>query len=251
MRTNLFLLLLTVASAAAANEPLGWSGQGEAGIQKASGNTDSETVNLGLAFLWTNQDWSNEFDLSVYKSSNNGLDSANSVEAGYTLKRELTERSNLFFSLSYLDDEFDGFNEQSSVSAGYGYKVFDTETLTWETSIGVGYRDAEQVILPEIGSTDEIQFVDVGGATGVLRSKFKKQITENTKFKWNIKSEIGSDNTFVQSDAALFVSMNARFSLKAQLLVRHNTDPAPMLDETDTISMLSLVYNFGDQPKAE
>ena len=102
-----------------------------------------------------------------------------------------------------------------------------------------------------MGSADEVRFVDVGGATGVLRSMFKTQITENTKFKWNLKSEMGSDNTFVQSDAALSVAMNGRFSLKAQLLLRHNTDPAPTLDKTDTISLLSLVYNFGDQAKSE
>lgn len=247
----LSLFLFSTLNPVSAKEPLGWSGQGEAGFQKASGNTESETLNLGLAFLWTNNDWSNEFDISVYRASNNELDSANSVAADYLLKRQLSSRSNLFFSLNYLDDEFDGFSEQTSASIGYGYKVFDSETLAWETSVGVGYRDAEQIIRPAPMSMDAISFVDVGGATGVLRSALKYQVTDNTKFKWNVKSELGSDNTFLQSDAALLVSMNSRFSLKAELIVRHNTDPAPMLDQTDTLTLLSLVYNFGDQTKAE
>ena len=93
--------------------------------------------------------------------------------------------------------------------------------------------------------------IDISGATGVLRSKFNTDLTDNSKFKWNIKTEIGSDNTYAQSDAALLVAMNSRFSLKAQVIVRHNTDPAPTSKKTDTVSLLSLVYNFGERPKAE
>ena len=239
--------MLLATSTATAGE---WSGQGEAGYMRASGNTQSETINLGLNFLWEGSVWSSEFDLAVYQSSSDGLDSADSLEAAYTLERSLSERSNLFMSLSYLDDQFDGFTEQSSISAGYSYKLIDRESTTWETGIGIGYRDTEEIILaadPALAPT----VIDISGATGVLRSKFNTDLTDNSKFKWNIKTEIGSDNTYAQSDAALLVAMNSRFSLKAQVIVRHNTDPAPTSKKTDTVSLLSLVYNFGERPKAE
>ena len=41
-----------------------------------------------------------------------------------------------------------------------------------------------------------------------------------------------------------YVAMNDRFSLKAGILVRYNSDPAPGVDETDTITSVSLVYKF-------
>jgi len=39
--------------------------------------------------------------------------------------------------------------------------------------------------------------------------------------------------------------MNEVFSLKAGVIIRHNTDPALGADDTDTITSLNLVYNFG------
>jgi len=78
-----------------------------------------------------------------------------------------------------------------------------------------------------------------------LRSDYSHQFTPTTKFVDAFKAEIGSDNTFIENDAALFVAMSERFSLKVGFIVRHNTDPAPGADETDTISSLSLVYGFG------
>ena len=41
-------------------------------------------------------------------------------------------------------------------------------------------------------------------------------------------------------------AMNDRFSLKAGLLVRYNSDPALGADNTDTITSFNLVYNFSE-----
>ena len=42
-------------------------------------------------------------------------------------------------------------------------------------------------------------------------------------------------------------AMNDRFSLKAGLLVRYNSDPALGADNTDTITSFNLVYNFSEE----
>ena len=220
----------------------GWTGQGEAGLIKASGNTDSENVNIGLKFAHIGDVWTNEFALSVLSASNDDIDTAESLAADYTLKRALTDRSNVFFNLGYLDDDFDGFTEQTSVALGYGYKVIDTEPVGWELGAGIGYRDTTALLLLEDGS--EVEGDDLSGETFVVRSAYRNQLTPNTQFIDNFKADIGSDNTFFENEAALIVSMNEKFALKAGVIVRHNTDPAEGFDETDTISSLSLVYNF-------
>ncbi len=220
----------------------GWSGQGEAGFVKASGNTDSENLNVGLSFLKDGELWDHEIKLIALNASNSGADTADSLAADYTLKRALTERSNIFFNLGYLDDDFDGFTEQYSTSLGYGYKVVDTEKVKWETGIGLGYRDTSTELLLDDGS--RIEGEDVSGATLVLRSDYSHQFTDNTQFIDKFKAELGADNSFIENDAALYVAMNERFSLKAGILIRHNTDPAPGVDETDTITSFSLVYKF-------
>jgi len=78
----------------------------------------------------------------------------------------------------------------------------------------------------------------------VLRSDYSNQLTPNTQFIDTFKADISSDNTFFQNEAALLVSMNEKFALKAGVIIRHNTDPAVGFDETDTITSVSLVYNF-------
>jgi len=242
LKTRIFttLCLLCLSSTIQAK---GWSGQGEAGYVKAGGNTDSESLNIGLKFVNEGPLWAHELGFTTYQASADGVDSAETLAASYTVKRELSERSNVFFTLSYLDDDFDGFTEQLSTTIGYGYKVIDTKTVGWETGIGVGYRDTQQLVRLEDGT--ELEGEDVSGETLVLRSDYRHQLTDNTQFLDHFKAEIGSDNSFIENDAALVVAMNEVFSLKAGVIIRHNTDPALGADDTDTITSLNLVYNFG------
>lgn len=220
----------------------GWSGQGEAGLVKSSGNTESENFNVGLGLSNDGEVWHHEFGIGLYKASADGADSADSINADYTVKRDFSERRFAFGTLSYLDDKFDGFTEQSSVALGYGYRIVMDEPNLWEVGVGVGYRDTHQAI--KLANGNETEGKDVSGATLVLSSKFARELTPNTTLLDNFKSEIGSDNTFIENDLSLLVAMNEAFSLKAGFLVRHNSDPAPGTDDTDTITSLNLVYNF-------
>lgn len=220
----------------------GWTGQGEAGLIKASGNTDSENFNVGLNFKNQGKVISHEIDFSLYQASANDVDSAESLNAVYTLKYLLTDRSYLFGALSYLDDDFDGFTEQSSIAFGYGYKVIDSAPVGWDLSAGAGYRDTSELLRLDDGS--ELEGDDLSGATLVLKSDYRNQLTPNTQFIDKFVAEIGADNTYVENDAAIVVAMNDKFALKAGILFRHNTDPAPGSDETDTITSINLVYNF-------
>lgn len=240
-KISLFCAALSLAATVTANAE-GWTGQGEAGLIKASGNTESENFNVGLNFKNEGEFLSHELNFGLYQASADDVDSAESVAASYTLKYNLTDRSYLFGALSYLDDEFDGFTEQSSAAVGYGYKVIDSEPVAWDLGAGVGYRDTSELTILDDGS--ELEGDDLSGETFVILSDYRNQITSNTQFLDRFIAEIGSDNTFVENDAALVVSMNDKFALKAGVLVRHNTDPAPGADETDTITSINLLYNF-------
>lgn len=242
MKKTTLISILLVSSIANVNAA-DWKGQGEAGLVKSSGNTDSQSANAGLKFSKEGELWKHEFAAKYLKNSSDNVTSANSLNLDFTTKRSLSERSFLFGNLSYLDDDFDGFTEQTSISAGYGYKVIDAEPTLWEVGAGIGYRDTDQLIKLDDGS--EVVGKDLSGATFVLRSDYKTKLTDNTEFVDNFKAEFSSDNTFVENDAAIVVAMNEKFALKAGVLIRHNSDPAPGADDTDTISTINLVYNFG------
>ena len=137
MKTKLFTALIALSMSHSVNAQ--WKGQGEAGFISANGNTDSQTLNVGLKFINEGPVWSHEFGANTYRAENDGDVDAQSYDLGYTAKRALTERSNIFFDVGFLDDDFDGFTEQTSVGIGYGYKIIDTEPVGWETGIGIGY----------------------------------------------------------------------------------------------------------------
>ena len=219
-----------------------WQGQGEVGLVKTSGNTESENFNVGLDFKKELKAWRHEFGVAFYQASADDQRSANSIAADYTAKYSISDRRYLFSSISYLDDDFDGFTEQSSASLGYGYHVIKSKPTAWEVGIGIGYRDTSEFIKQPDGS--RIEGKDLSGGTLVLRSDYRHQLTSNTQFSDKFTAEIGADNSFIENNASLSVAMNEKFALKAGLRIRHNTDPAPGADQTDTISSINLVYNF-------
>jgi len=219
-----------------------WNTTGEAGLISASGNTDSENFNVGLNFKNEGTVFTHEIGFALYQASADNIDTAESIAADYALKYALTDRSYLFGALSYLDDDFDGFTEQSSISGGYGYKVFDSEKVGWEVAGGIGYRDTSELTILDDGQ--EIEGADLSSETLVFRSDYRNQLTPTTQFIDKFVAEIGSENTYVENEAALLVSISEKLALKAGLLFRHNTDPAPGADETDTITSINLVYNF-------
>lgn len=220
-----------------------WSGSGEAGLTKASGNTENENFNIGLTLGADSNNWHHDIAFKFFRAEAAGLTSADNISLDYIAKRDLTERSYLWASAGFLDDDFDGFTEQTSIGVGYGYHVFKTERRDWEVGVGIGYRDTAESIFQADGS--QIDGKGLSSATGILRSNFRQKLTDNTEFFDTFKAEIGSENTFIENDASLLVAMNDKFSLKAGLLYRNNSDPAPGADDTDTITSLNLVYNFG------
>ena len=56
--------------------------------------------------------------------------------------------------------------------------------------------------------------------------------------------EAGSNNTFLQNDTGLAVSMNDRLALKVGYQVRHNSDVTPGTKKTDTLLTTNLVFKF-------
>ena len=77
-----------------------------------------------------------------------------------------------------------------------------------------------------------------------LGSNFEHAFTESTKLTNKFLAEAGSDNTAVQDDIALQVSMSDKLALAVGLGVRYNSDPPPLAEDTDTQLTVNLVYNI-------
>jgi putative salt-induced outer membrane protein len=77
-----------------------------------------------------------------------------------------------------------------------------------------------------------------------LTSNYEHALTENTKITNKLLAESGSNNTAVQNDLALQVSMTKALALAVGYGVRYNSDPPPLAESTDTLMTVNLVYNI-------
>jgi len=242
MKKTILAISMTALVSTSANAT-GWKGTGEAGILINSGNSDTENINVGLGFEKAGPLWSHTFGLGITKSTSDDVDTANSNTFAYLAKRSLSERSFIFAGLNYLDDDFDGFTEQKGASIGYGYHVIASDKVTFDLGIGIGYRDTSEAILID---DIEVEGKDLSGETLVGLMTYRNKITDNTEFYDTLRLEPGSENTFMENEIGLLVNMNEAYALKASILTRRNSDPAPDAEKTDTITSFNLVYNFGN-----
>ena len=124
------------------------------------------------------------------------------------------------------------FDFQASLSTGLGYKIINTERTKFWVQGGPGYRYAE---LRETGESADGMIVrgDMG---------FEHQLTDTTKIVDRFLIESGSDNTYVQNDLGLEVTITGALGLRLGYQVRHNTDVLPGVEKTDTLTTVGLIY---------
>jgi putative salt-induced outer membrane protein len=73
---------------------------------------------------------------------------------------------------------------------------------------------------------------------------FEHQLTGNTKVLNKFLVEAASDNTFMQNNLALQVSMSERLALSVGYELRENTSPPPDQHRLDSLTTLNLVYKL-------
>ncbi len=228
-------LLLAGAILMAGSVQAEFSGTGEFGLVVNRGNSDSEAANARLEMLWKGEIWENEASAVGVYARDSGTTSANRFTLANTLKRNLSDRTYLGGSLRYDRDKFSSYRYQASVAGTYGYRVLtgDVHFLTLEA--GPGYQ------FNEIRSTDETENQVILRA----RASYEWVISESTSLSNKLLIESGSKNTFAENALALTVAVNDRISLGSGVTVRHNTDVEPGTEKTDTLTTLTLAYNFG------
>jgi putative salt-induced outer membrane protein len=226
--------VLAVALLAASPAHADWSGKGELGGVLARGNTDSETLNGKVDMSNEIDRWTHAVGFSVLRSTNNGLTSANRWELRGESHYALTERSYLFGTLRYEDDQFTDYNYQATAAAGYGYKFIDSESTKLDGKIGVGVRRSE---LRVSGDTQDDAIIR--GAVD-----YSHKLTDTTAVYDKFLVEAGSDNTYLQNVLGLEVRMTDALALGLGYEIRHNTDVLPGTEKTDQVLTANLVFGF-------
>lgn len=211
-----------------------WSGKGTLGYTSTSGNTDSTNLNADLQIGYEKLRWKHSLQVAVIRAETDNDKSADSKSARERTEYSLSEKSYTFGQARYEDDKFSGYDYQTSIVAGVGTRFIDNETQLLDLSVGAGYRKSKE---SESGDTED-------GIIGTSDLKYEYYFNESATFSETALVEIGSDNTYMQSETALITKISGNLYSKISYLVKHNTDVPDDTDKTDTVTSISLVYEF-------
>lgn len=237
------LLAMGLCALPMAVPAMDWQPSAEAGLVATSGNSDTLNVNGRFALAGEDESWIHNYYALALRNETDDETTANRYEFGGRSGWKFGERSYAFGALRYENDDFSTFDHQTVASIGYGVFAIRSEPTTLLFEIGPGYRWAKFA-----DDTADPDNADGAVLRGLM--DFKHRFTANTTMFDTLVVEAGSDNTFVQNDIGVAVSMTATLALKAAFQVRYNTDAPGSSDDTDTLTTLNLVWTPAAPPAA-
>lgn len=224
------------------------TGGGELGFAAASGNSNNESFNGRLDLTYTDgAAWRHSaslFGLHSRSEYTRTQDDGSVVRDRRTTANRYTvtansaylmdDRGTLNTSVRHEEDDFGTYSRQQSVSLSYGNRVVENERAHLDLQVGPGFRRAYDTV----DGRSEASFI----GRGLIDMRYA--LSENTEIVNKLLIESGEYNTFAQNDLGVSVTMNSHLALKAGWQARHNSDVAPDIKKTDTLTTMNVVYRF-------
>jgi putative salt-induced outer membrane protein len=220
-----------------------WSGRGELGAFAASGNAENTGVTASIQLTREGIDWRHKVNARADFQSTEGVTTREQYFAAYEPNLKLGERLFLYALAQYERDRFQGFSARYAVSGGLGYQIFDNDAVTLSAKAGPAYRIT--------------QFVD-GGSEDALAAlvglDFDWRITERLTLTQDTDAvaEAGGSATAIvdgsNTSLNLVTGLNAKISdnLSARLsyAYEYDSNPPAGAQSTDTLSRITIIYDF-------
>lgn len=238
------LIIFTIVSTGwtvYAEEKKAWSGSGEIGYLMTTGNSETESVNaraglkhegscvlagVNLAAVYSSE----ETEIDGRKKNRTSAEKYNAqAKVGYRFRPV----DYIFINAAYEDDRFSGYDYRSDYSAGYGRKLFNTDTVKLEIELGPGYRYDRL----DDGKTE---------SETVFRGHllFAYRFSKQAAFQQEATLLAGPDNTGTKAVTSLKAQIVGTLSMKVSYTVDHNSHVPQDKSHTDTETALTLVYDF-------
>ncbi|WP_342631009.1 YdiY family protein [Marinobacter alkaliphilus] len=241
IRKPLVIACMALAPMAQAQDSENWKGEAELGLLKTSGNTEETKVNTRLGLQYETQTWRNTGEFSSRYTEAEDQTTAEEYKAALEADYKFDDQQYWFVRGSYEDDRFSGYDFESTLTTGYGNRVWQAGDRSFlDLSVGGGYRYNK---LKE----DNADGRDVEEeAIARLAGQFDYALSDTALFRQKLSTEIGLDdnNTISQSETSLQSNIVGSLSMKAAFRVKHVSDAPVGSDKTDTETSLSLLYGF-------
>ena len=220
-----------------------WSGKGEFGAFRATGNTSNSGVTAGLTVDRQGIAWRHRLTGRVDYQRANGTTTREQFLARYEPNYNLSVKIYVYALAQYERDRFQGFSGRYAISGGLGYQALKNDDIQLSLKAGPAYRTTE--------------FVDGRSESriaGLVALDFDWNITKRLTLTQdtNAVAETGgsaiaiidSRNTTLDLVTGLNAAISSKLSARFSYAVEYDSNPPPGAVQTDTLSRVTLIYDF-------
>ena len=210
-----------------------WSGRGELGAFNSTGNSSNTGITASLALTREGINWRHKLRGRADYQRNNGVTTREQFLAAYEPNLKLNDRLFAYALAQYERDRFQGFSARYSASGGLGYQVIDTERTSLSVQAGPAWRQ-----------TEFTNGTSTSNLAGLASLDFDWQVAENIALTQNASAFVQSGNSTYISDTGLQAGIADNIKVRLSYTVEHDTDPPVGAESTDTLSRVTIIYDF-------
>lgn len=220
-----------------------WSGKGEFGAFRATGNSSNTGLTTGLTVEREGIDWRHRLTARADYQRANGVTTREQYLARYEPNYNISERFYIYALAQYERDRFQGFSGRYAISGGMGFQALKKDDIQLSVKAGPAYRVTE--------------FIDgrrESRIAGLIGLDFDWSITDRLKLTQdtNAVAEAGgsavaiidSQTTSLDLITGLNATINSSLSARFSYAIEYDSNPPPGAVQTDTLSRVTLIYDF-------
>ncbi|AZQ85549.1 DUF481 domain-containing protein [Colwellia sp. Arc7-635] len=241
--------LTTLAEEATTSEEKSpYTASAELGMLFKTGDTKSADIKAGFDLAHELDAWKStlQLDLLVKKSEDDAEHFVTSDQkwtavgqTNYTL--DDTSPNYIYGNVSYEDNRFSSFDNQSSVSAGWGRRWYETKDTTLDADIGPGYkRDVVRQTALQDEETNSAFIVQA-------QALYTHQLNEHVLFKQLLVAKYapkGGENSTYKAKTSISTKLIETLQLKFSITLDYNTEVDDDKENLNTETAMTLVYSF-------
>ncbi len=221
-----------------------WQASVQFGYVATSGNTETTSINGGFSASYEEAQWAHSLDIkTIFGSAEDSTTSEVETNAEkYFIEGKsdykFSDKGYAFVVANYEDDRFSDNDYQASVAVGRGFKFVPSENSKLDLELGVGYRETKKratLLLPE---------ESIGETIARFAGKYVWKISESSKFEQKLSADIGDENTVTKSYTGVSANIAENLALKVSLTATHQSDVREGAEDLDTVTAVTVVYNF-------
>ena len=220
-----------------------WSGKGELGGFRATGNASNTGVTGSLSLRREGIDWNHKVRARADYQRNNGVTSREQYFASYEPNYKISDDLFFYGLAQYERDRFQGFSARYAISGGLGYQMIDNETMQLSMKAGPAYR------ITNFTNGESVERI-----AGLLGIDFDWTITDRLKLTHdtNAVAETGGsatlivdgDNTSLNFVTGLNAKISDSITARLSYAVEYDSNPPANAVQTDTLSRVTIIYDF-------